>query len=518
MPTEIPVDAPKPRLCRLRKWSDFNGYGFNLHADKGKEGQYVGSVDPNSPAELAGLMKGDRIIEVNGINIGVENHQQVVNRIKTNPNEATLLVVSPDGAEYYKRLNIVIDSNMSNLRVRETPASNPFTASSFNKNMYSDYSSMDTGYSLRSCLLSLWQDFQGYGFNLQSLDGKPGQYVGSIDRNSPAQLGGLKERDRLILVNDIDVTNMNHKDVVMLIKSNKNSVALLVVDPEADRYFSSSGVKLPNDQVHVIDCKGPLSNPYVGKSSSQNGCSNNNNNSNNIAISTPELKNVKLETAIVSETNEQQQPHQQQQPHCQDLQQEQQRQPNDHHYQDHHQQEQQQQQNQEDDYHDNEQQHQQLHDTHEEQKSFNHLDQDFYLTEHQQQLGSIDSSSICERENSTHSISSIDAGRNASQRSYKSAEYDASSAPSSAKPSPSLSPLASLALSSPPPIQPSSSSVNQLLSPSASTHSYSSLSPSPNSLIFAGSAKEARERMSRKKNVKDVSMTLKDKYDLLQKL
>jgi len=36
---------------------------------------------------------------------------------------------------------------------------------------------------------------------------------------------------------------------------------------------------------------------------------------------------------------------------------------------------------------------------------------------------------------------------------------------------------------------------------------------------FAGSAKEARERMNKKRNVKtDPSLTLKDKYDILQKL
>ena len=37
-------------------------------------------------------------------------------------------------------------------------------------------------------------------------------------------------------------------------------------------------------------------------------------------------------------------------------------------------------------------------------------------------------------------------------------------------------------------------------------------------LEFAGSAEEARRRMSKKKDVKSISMTIKDKYDLFQKL
>uniref|UniRef100_A0A1B0CYW1 Uncharacterized protein n=1 Tax=Phlebotomus papatasi TaxID=29031 RepID=A0A1B0CYW1_PHLPP len=77
----------KPRLCHVVKREDFDGYGFNLHAEKGKPGQYIGKVDENSPAEMAGLRQGDRIIEVNDVNIGTETHKQVVQRIKANPNE-----------------------------------------------------------------------------------------------------------------------------------------------------------------------------------------------------------------------------------------------------------------------------------------------------------------------------------------------------------------------------------------------------------------------------------------------
>jgi predicted metalloprotease with PDZ domain len=53
-------DAPRPRLCHLRKSPDFAGYGFTLNAEMGKAGQYIGKVDPGSPAEMAGLHEGDR--------------------------------------------------------------------------------------------------------------------------------------------------------------------------------------------------------------------------------------------------------------------------------------------------------------------------------------------------------------------------------------------------------------------------------------------------------------------------
>lgn len=75
--SSFPADAPAPRLCHVVKRPDFEGFGFNLFAGKVKPGQFIGKVDPNSPAEEAGLRPGDRIIEVNGSNIGNENHKQV---------------------------------------------------------------------------------------------------------------------------------------------------------------------------------------------------------------------------------------------------------------------------------------------------------------------------------------------------------------------------------------------------------------------------------------------------------
>ncbi|XP_023939678.2 Na(+)/H(+) exchange regulatory cofactor NHE-RF1 [Bicyclus anynana] len=87
--------AADTRLCHVRKVATFDGYGFNLHAEKGKPGQYIGKVDAGSPAEAAGLRRGDRIVEVNGHGIAGESHKQVVARIKQRPDEAELLVAAP---------------------------------------------------------------------------------------------------------------------------------------------------------------------------------------------------------------------------------------------------------------------------------------------------------------------------------------------------------------------------------------------------------------------------------------
>ncbi|XP_071545754.1 uncharacterized protein [Panulirus ornatus] len=116
--SDIPDNAPSPRLSIIVKWPDFEGYGFNLHAEKSKPGQYIGKVDAGSPAEVAGLLEGDRIIEVNGVNIANENHKQVVQRIKAVANETRLLVLDPKADKYYKSKNIVVRGTQENVIVK----------------------------------------------------------------------------------------------------------------------------------------------------------------------------------------------------------------------------------------------------------------------------------------------------------------------------------------------------------------------------------------------------------------
>jgi len=113
--SSIPVDAPAPRLCHIRKVPDFDGYGFNLRAERGKPGQFIGDVDEGSPAAAAGLRDGDRIVEVNGSNVAGETHQQVVDRIRAVSDEVKLLVVDVEAEMFYREYNIVVTSTMPNV-------------------------------------------------------------------------------------------------------------------------------------------------------------------------------------------------------------------------------------------------------------------------------------------------------------------------------------------------------------------------------------------------------------------
>jgi len=49
--------SAKARLCVLGTWPDFTGYGFNLHAERGKPAasQFVGKVPLKTSLHLVGL-------------------------------------------------------------------------------------------------------------------------------------------------------------------------------------------------------------------------------------------------------------------------------------------------------------------------------------------------------------------------------------------------------------------------------------------------------------------------------
>lgn len=98
------------RLCRLVPRPDFSGYGFKVHAERYRAGQFIGQLENGSPARDSGLAVGDRIVEVNGVNVETDSHQELAERIAAAKNELTLLVVDQEADEYFRQMELPLTS------------------------------------------------------------------------------------------------------------------------------------------------------------------------------------------------------------------------------------------------------------------------------------------------------------------------------------------------------------------------------------------------------------------------
>ncbi|XP_040845652.1 Na(+)/H(+) exchange regulatory cofactor NHE-RF1 isoform X2 [Ochotona curzoniae] len=288
MSADSAAGAPLPRLCCLEKGP--NGYGFHLHGEKSKLGQYIRLVEPGSPAEKAGLLAGDRLVEVNGENVEKETHQQVVSRIRAALNAVRLLVVDSETDEQLKKLGVQIRGEM--LRAQPGQAKPP-AATEADELHEANKREKSFLRELRPRLCAMKKGPNGYGFNLHSDKTRPGQYIRAVDPDSPAEASGLRAQDRIVEVNGVCVEGKQHGDVVSAIKAGGDEAKLLVVDKETDEFFKKCRV-IPSSE-HL---KGPLPEPFT------NGEIQKENSSEALAPGTSESPRPALARSASSDTSE----------------------------------------------------------------------------------------------------------------------------------------------------------------------------------------------------------------------
>uniref|UniRef100_A0A8C2DF87 Na(+)/H(+) exchange regulatory cofactor NHE-RF n=1 Tax=Cyprinus carpio TaxID=7962 RepID=A0A8C2DF87_CYPCA len=261
----------RPRLCVLEKGE--NGYGFHLHGEKGKSGQFIRLVEPDSPAELSGLRAGDRLVFVNGERVESDSHRQVVARILASAGRLELVVVDADTDQLLKKHELKClkefvtegipvpecgDEEISGEMMRDdTPPPPPPPVPKRNGEIIPVHIP-DLKTQLRPRLCVIEKGPNGFGFNLHSEKSRPGQYISAIDDDSPAQRSGLKLKDRIIQVSGVSVEKKQHAEVVAAIKAGGDSTTLLVVDPDTDAFFKKCRVTPTAEHL-----TGPLPEPVV---------------------------------------------------------------------------------------------------------------------------------------------------------------------------------------------------------------------------------------------------------------
>uniref|UniRef100_A0A8C4R7J6 PDZ domain-containing protein n=1 Tax=Eptatretus burgeri TaxID=7764 RepID=A0A8C4R7J6_EPTBU len=301
----------------------------------------AGDVEPGSPAALAGLRAGDRLVAVNGDDVEGGPHREVVRKIGERPHEVYLLVVDSETDDLLKRRQLKCTEAMA---VDGLPDLEPPTLSSkenrgevleddheddrgreFHRETSIDIHREDDGRlefngptnsdicgeddhegqrkdsseggatfngdrpdvevvrgepvvhdqegmvrnfsrgrrdsdaedqecgedhadqddetsRLRPRLCHITKGDSGFGFNLHTEKGKPGQYIRAIDPGLPAERAGLRLEDRLLTVNGTNVLGKKHGEVVALIRDAGDRVEFLVVGTEGAAFFESCRV------------------------------------------------------------------------------------------------------------------------------------------------------------------------------------------------------------------------------------------------------------------------------------
>lgn len=294
----------RPRLCYLTRGE--RGYGFHLHGERNKGGQFIRKVDPESPADMGGLRAGDRVVEVNGENVEDDTHHQVVNRIREVPHRTRLLVVDRETDDYLRSRGLACTEDlaveMGTLSPRPSPmhtpsvsptprdnsplhkanstppphppAAPPATLENIKRSSVTSQTATDPELAVEPSpdpagellprLCHLMKGENGFGFNLHSDKQKGGQFIRALDGVSAAQSAGVRVGDRLVEVNGVATAGLRHSEVVALIRTGGSEVRLLVVDQETDELFHRLGITPTSRHVKEIyadDAAGETSRP-----------------------------------------------------------------------------------------------------------------------------------------------------------------------------------------------------------------------------------------------------------------
>ncbi|XP_075889770.1 Na(+)/H(+) exchange regulatory cofactor NHE-RF1a [Nelusetta ayraudi] len=265
----------RPRLCVMEKGA--NGYGFHLHGEKTKSGQFVRLVESDTAASVSGLLAGDRLLFVNGDSVEGESHQHVVSKIRATVGCLELIVVDADTAALLEKHNLKCqkefvtegipvpgddsDSDRGDSHSNGSSRRGSSPVPRENGDASSDrlsVSSKEETVVLRPRLCHMRKASNGYGFNLHSDKNKGGQFIRAVDEDTPAERAGLRPKDKIIQVNGKSVVGMSHAEVVAAIRVGGDETSMLVVDEETDGFFQRCRV-LPTEE-HLT---GPLPHPLV---------------------------------------------------------------------------------------------------------------------------------------------------------------------------------------------------------------------------------------------------------------
>ena len=237
-------------LGRLRTYDvyrrdNFFGYGIAFHTESTPPSKpshklvypFI-EVEPDTPAEEAGLKYGQRVVAVNGafVNRELKSLDDVVQAIEDsyyNRSFTTITVLDPVMWQDFmanpnKAADLARPQSRPLNRVEVVDPASPLTA--------------------RPCYLEKSDPNGSYGFDFKTLKNECKHVAHNVKPGFPADKAGLKNGDHILKVNGTPIDGIEHETVVRMIGNDPKRVELVVISgakPIVDDVYVQQPVVLP---------------------------------------------------------------------------------------------------------------------------------------------------------------------------------------------------------------------------------------------------------------------------------
>ncbi|XP_070621664.1 Na(+)/H(+) exchange regulatory cofactor NHE-RF4 isoform X2 [Erythrolamprus reginae] len=206
-----PEGASQIRFCLLKKEVGDN-LGFSLRQEAVGTCPIVRKVTPGGLAYRKGLRDGDRILEVNGVNVEGMGYLRVIWKIRSSSKQVLLTLLEGNAYEVAKALNQDLNQLLSRYG--------------------------------RPRLCCVPKGSGSLGFSVSAPEGVTGVFQLSVLQNGPAHKAGVPHGSWLVELNGVSVKNWTTAQLNQKLKQSSSPVGLLVIDSRSEEAYRQCGVKV----------------------------------------------------------------------------------------------------------------------------------------------------------------------------------------------------------------------------------------------------------------------------------
>ncbi|KAM6933593.1 Na(+)/H(+) exchange regulatory cofactor NHE-RF4-like [Xenentodon cancila] len=204
-----PDATPIPRLSQLKRLQG-QSFGFHLSVDQSSQALEIRDVEPWSPAEHAGLRKGDRLLEVNEEYVGSMDFHRVVRKIRWSGVNLFLLVLRKEDQSVSEGLDLQ--------KLAEASKGNGWSRPRL------CHISRDPGHGLGMTIISM-NAGQQTRFRLSTIS------------DGPAERAGARTGDILLWINGVSASALTSSTLNRLVRKSLDSVTVLVIDGDGEACY-----------------------------------------------------------------------------------------------------------------------------------------------------------------------------------------------------------------------------------------------------------------------------------------